>query len=181
MEDEVTLPYKLDWMAIHRVSDDYVKGRNSSSHADRLFFKVLHRRDRLRYSARTGVTERTDRVVSVLRVKKHSLGFHIIELSNLDREIPVFRDANGLRTLMNTVAAHFNDPIPRRTTNYYKEISVERDGVDLGTLHDIRLRFTLWDDLVQSYYERTERRWARREFKGRKSHLPVVLLKKGGY
>ncbi|KAL9578721.1 MAG: hypothetical protein Q9212_005543 [Teloschistes hypoglaucus] len=172
MEDEATLPYDLDWMAIHGVPDDYLKGWNSSSHAARLFQqKALKIGDELRWSVRTGLTERTDRRVSLCS--------RILNLGNSE-ERPVNDIARGLRALMDAVARHFGDPILRRSTNYYKEISVERHGVDLGTLHDIRKRFTLWDALIQSFHERTDRRFSRREFKGRTSHLAVVLQKRSG-
>ncbi|KAL8627205.1 hypothetical protein Q9189_007098 [Teloschistes chrysophthalmus] len=47
---------------------------------------------------------------------------------------------------------------------------------ELGTLHDIRQRFALWDALIESWVGRTEKQWSRRK-NGNKKRPSQLLIR----
>ncbi|KAL8688669.1 MAG: hypothetical protein Q9218_005478 [Villophora microphyllina] len=158
-------------MSVHGVSDEKLKRISSRLHVKNLFqASALHNGDHLHFTASSSSGVPMERSVTILETNgiyrkgyAGRIGLRV-EIDNPRGPHDPLTDLHsGMGTLVEEVTQHFRDRKGPQHGDLYRGVWVVRDGVKLGDIYDVRLRFALWDAIIQLWATRTGQNGVRRK------------------
>ncbi|KAI4252441.1 MAG: hypothetical protein LQ352_004289 [Teloschistes flavicans] len=150
------------WIQAYGISDEYLEGWISKYHLHKLFGKqdALKNGDKISFTARSssGIqVERSVRIQNQPGVKGLQAQIDTGGYESQDLTVDLVK---GVTQLIRKVTEHFGDHVDIRKTDLYRALKIWRDGELVGTVYDVRQRYTLWAVMLEMWARRTGRHGA---------------------
>ncbi|KAL8693321.1 MAG: hypothetical protein Q9218_001840 [Villophora microphyllina] len=179
---KVGVVYDHQWMNLLNVHDDYLESFTTKLHVEALFRRqVLVKGDRLHFASinSLGLPIQTINAGGHHEQGRKGIYFTIDDPNN-ELELITEEHQRSVRGLVNAVSGRLHDQnFNPAWTDFYTSITMTRNGSKLGSLHDLKQRYALWDAIVQMWVLRTGQRELVRANPrtGAPSKLPLSLCK----
>ncbi|KAL8693600.1 MAG: hypothetical protein Q9218_001600 [Villophora microphyllina] len=158
-------PYNFSWMTKWNIPDHYLEGWRSKLKFEDLFRRgaLKYNRDVLRFTSITNTGQQVERrfVANKIvptpdaRTGRQSLVITVLrDYPNTPDEAEFVGLCSGGKGIHEFVTQCFGDRSLGARVMNYSEISVTRDGVEVGTVQDIRIRYHLWEHQKDRYTAR---------------------------
>ncbi|KAL8658840.1 MAG: hypothetical protein Q9202_007405 [Teloschistes flavicans] len=149
--------YDNMWIQAYGISDEYLEGWISKYHLHNLFGKqdALKNGDKISFTAisSSGIrVERSVRIQNQPGVKGLQAQIDTGGYESQDLTVDL---AKGVTQLIGKVTDHFGDHVDIRKTDLYRALKIWRDGELVGTVYDVRQRYTLWAVMLEMWARRT--------------------------
>ncbi|KAL9582554.1 MAG: hypothetical protein Q9212_003232 [Teloschistes hypoglaucus] len=144
------------WMQAYGMADGFLEGWFSNLHMYRLYGRgVLKDQDQIKFALTSSLGVQVERSVTIQEEAGRRGFWARVDTDGYEMSETTVDLRRGAGHLIRTVAEQFGDSVQLRPLELYRSLKLWKDGELVGTMFDVRQRFTLWGVLIDLWAKRT--------------------------